>query len=507
MVTVFGRSVLAPFGVVSLILGAVTCDSDPEGAGPLSAADKIDGPVAVAMRDEVSVPVLILGQTQLLEMPDGFREFAAANAGRARRELRDEVVAELKEIAASEGSVILSALGSPDDARRLWLVNAIIVSLSPEAIERAAELEQVKYIYHAGAPPRAVGDAGSVSEVLTASNRPSFSSAGKTIPWNLEAIGADRAWNELGVTGAGAVVAVLDNGANYTHVDLRANIWINEGEVANNGSDDDGNGYVDDYYGFNFRDMTAEVGDFTSRVQHGTRVSGIIAGDGTAGTVTGIAPRARIMLLLQNDIHSAILAHQYALEHGADVVNMSFSLPNLGNLRGVWRLMSEGATAAGLVLVSGAGNFQTTDPVPVQLRIPEGIPSVIAVGGVNQDLSLALFSSMGPVEWKSVRFYNDLPSLTKPDVAGFPGPGHTLLDLTGSGYDENSGIRGNSFSGPHAAGVAALILSAAPDLPAWRVKEIMEATARDLAPDGKDNSSGSGLLDAFNAVSALEGEQ
>ena len=138
MVTVFGRSVLAPFGVVSLILGAVTCDSDPEGAGPLSAADKIDGPVAVAMRDEVSVPVLILGQTQLLEMPDGFREFAAANAGRARRELRDEVVAELKEIAASEGSVILSALGSPDDARRLWLVNAIIVSLSPEAIEKSS---------------------------------------------------------------------------------------------------------------------------------------------------------------------------------------------------------------------------------------------------------------------------------------------------------------------------------------------------------------------------------
>ncbi|NIQ56781.1 MAG: S8 family serine peptidase, partial [Gemmatimonadetes bacterium] len=88
--------------------------------------------------------------------------------------------------------------------------------------------------------------------------------------------------------------------------------------------------------------------------------------------------------------------HEYALENGADVLNMSFSVPDLGNLRGLWRWMSEHAIAAGLVLVSGAGNFQQTEPVPVQLRTPEAIPSVIAVGGVDRDSTLAGFSSMGP---------------------------------------------------------------------------------------------------------------
>ena len=72
--------------------------------------------------------------------------------------------------------------------------------------------------------------------------------------------------------------------------------------------------------------------------------------------------------------------HEYALENGADVMNMSFSIPNLGHARGLWRLMSEQATAAGLVLVSGAGNFQRSFLKPVQLRIPEGIPCVIAAG-------------------------------------------------------------------------------------------------------------------------------
>ena len=128
---------------------------------------------------------------------------------------------------------------------------------------------------------------------------------------------------------------------------------------------------------------------------------------------------------------------------------------------------------------------------------------MVAAGGVDRDLTLAPFSSMGPVEWTSVQFYRDHPSPTKPDIVGFPGPGYPVLHPSGTGYtDPNTSIRGNSFSGPHAAGVAALMLSAKPALPAWRVKEIMEETARDLPPSGKDNAAGSGLIDAHAAVSA-----
>jgi subtilisin family serine protease len=79
-----------------------------------------------------------------------------------------------------------------------------------------------------------------------------------------------------------------------------------------------------------------------------------------------------------------------------------------------------------------------------------------------------------------------------------------LLAGADSGYiDPNPTIRGNSFSGPQGAGIAALMLSVAPQTPAWRIKEILEATARDLGEPGKDNQFGAGLLNAFAAVQAV----
>jgi subtilisin family serine protease len=209
-------------------------------------------------------------------------------------------------------------------------------------------------------------------------------------------------------------------------------------------------------------------------------------------------------LIASGGPYNAARAFQYALEHGADVVNMSFSIPDLGDARGLWRLMAEQATCAGLVLVSGAGNFPN-EPVGKQIRIPEGIPCVICVGGVNRKLGFARFTSRGPVEWKSVRFYEDFPELVKPDVAAFPGPGIALANPAGRGYlPENNRRRGNSLSAPHVAGVCALMLGVNPELAPWRVKEILEATARDLGPKGKDVQTGAGLVDAAAAVRAAK---
>jgi serine protease AprX len=234
--------------------------------------------------------------------------------------------------------------------------------------------------------------------------------------------------------------------------------------------------------------------------------SGIIAGDGSGGIVTGVAPRARLMPMIGTGVTQAALAYQYALDNGADILSMSFSIPNLGNVRGVWRMISDHAVAAGLVLVGGAGNFRTTSPIPVQHQSPKDVPSVISVAGVDSALQLVPFSSGGPAEWASVALYGDYPmpkGLVKPDVVAFPGAGYPVLASADSGYiDPNTRVRGNSFSGPQGAGVAALILSAAPTLPAWRVKEILEQTARDLGPPGKDNDYGAGLIDAFAAVTA-----
>lgn len=473
--------------------------------------DKIDPQVSMAIRGGRSVPVLLLGQKQLLEGPQGFSDFCRKNSRSKRRELRAQLIVQLKKIAKAEQSVLREELNLPKETQGLWVVNAVAVTLTPEAIRSAAKSKRVKYIYPAGPIPQVQGR-GSVGTVLGKRAVRPFSTKGKTIPWNLKAVKADQVWSQLGITGGGSVVAMYDAGVDYNHEDLRENIWRNPGEIANNGKDDDSNGWVDDIYGFNFRFGSPEVKPNpvqAGRLQHGTLTSGIVAGDGTGGTITGVAPRAKLMPLIGwGGLYGAARVHEYALENGADVMNMSFSIPNLGHARGLWRLMSEQATAAGLVLVSGAGNFQRLSK-PVQLRIPEGIPCVIAAGGVDRNLKVPNFVSLGPVEWGSVKFYEDHPmpkGLIKPDVSAFPGPNYPVLANKRGYLDPNNRVKGNSFSGPHVAGTVALMFSANPELPAWRVKEILEISATDLGVKGKDNDTGAGLLNALAAVKAAMAE-
>src|SRR5207302_2046757 len=125
------------------------------------------------------------------------------------------------------------------------------------------------------------------------------------------------------------------------------------------------------------------------------------------------------------------------------------------------------------------------------------IPCVIAAAGVTRDGNKAPASSEGPCTWQGVKFYDDYPPrrpLIKPDVTavftGFPvwgrpdalGPKGTIFSREDDRMALVVGPSGNSFSGPHAAGVAALMLSANPDLCAWEVKSLMEKTCRDLGP-------------------------
>lgn len=499
--------------LVGILLLACACGSavgPPDEGAP---DDKVDPRIRqelAAGRDRV--PVLVLGR-QLLEPPGGFDEFVVENAGEDRRDLRRRVLESLRAHAEGEQAAILERLPEGSLRGRLWVVNGVIAELGEESLAPLVELDAVRYLYHVGTPallpsaatrsPTPIASAAGAFDPIGSRSSRKRLAPRTEIPWNVEAVGGPGAWERHGVTGEGIVVAVLDQGMNLSHPDLEGRLWTNPGEVAGNGLDDDGNGWVDDVHGFNFRDMTAELPRFG--LDHGTWVAGIVAGDGSGGIRIGVAPGARLMVLTWGPFHHTALAFQYALTEGADVMNMSFSLPRLGDFRGVWRMMADHATATGLVLVSGAGNFRRTAPVPVQLRTPEDIPSVIAVGGVDASGRVTDFSSMGPVEWASVRFYGTPASLVKPDLAAFPGPGYPLLSPHGPGYlDPNTSIRGNSFSGPHVAGAAALVLSAAPGLPAWRVKEILETTARG---DGtKNNDVGFSLVDAEAAVrAAVEG--
>jgi subtilisin family serine protease len=478
---------------------------------PSSQADRIDAGVRAAMDTAKTLNVIILGRTQLFAPLGGLDSFAVRNAAADRRELRRQVVADLKRIARTEQAAIARELVNRATIP-LWIINAIATSVSPDQLRRLAAMDEVRFIYPAPQVPRLRTDTGKVRRVLSAApTRAAFDAAGKRIPWYLEKLRVPQAWAESKTAGEGVVVASLDNGINYEHPDLRNNVWINPREIAQNGRDDDGNGYVDDIDGFDFTAMSAEIGAFETGgpQQHGSVTSGIMVGDGTEGIITGVAPRARVMALRGNGAITAPLAFQYALEQGADVLNMSFSIPNLGNNRGLWRMMADHAVAAGLVLAGGAGNFRMNAPIPVQHQSPKDVPSVISVGGVDSTMQLAPFSSMGPAEWGSVALYGDYPmpnGIVKPDVVAFPGAEYPILAFPTGYVDPNNTTRGNSLSGPQGSGVAALMLSVAPGLPAWRVLPILRATARDLGPSGADNEFGAGLIDAAAAVRAAIAE-
>ncbi|MDF2770530.1 MAG: Peptidase and in kexin sedolisin [Geminicoccaceae bacterium] len=498
--------------ILVTVWGVTACegaDSDSVGPGGMHAADpaRVDPGVLEAMARGDSLSVIVLGRSQLLDRPRGLEAFQTTHQEWTRQALRGSVVAQLRSVASAEQAQIMGILGETRRVRRLWIYNAVAGTLSPSEIATLSRLDEVAYVF-ANFGERVVFPVGTerASLVLASAPPPRFDPLRAPPAWHVRWLGADRVWRELGVVGEGVVVASIDDGANYGHADLRSHIWVNASEVPNNGHDDDGNGYVDDVHGYDFGLMTPEVRSTSPTAQHGTWTAGLMVADGASGVASGVAPRARLMVLRAAGHVAVAEAIQYAVAMGADVVSMSFTYRNEGVRRGLWRMMSDHAVAAGLVLAGGAGNFQMTAAVPNQIASPKDVPSVFVAGGVDTTMRLLPFSSTGPVEWASVKLYGDYPmpaGLVKPDIVAFPGPRLTLLSLSDAGYLSTSvQVQGNSFSGPQVAGVAALVLSAAPSLPGWRAREIIEATARDIPPAGKDPRTGRGLIDAWAAVTA-----
>lgn len=272
--------------------------------------------------------------------------------------------------------------------------------------------------------------------------------------WGLDLVNAPEAWAQ-GFTGEDTVVAVIDTGVDYTHVDLDDNLWVNSGEIAGNGIDDDGNGYVDDVRGWDFVEDDNNPMDLRG---HGTHVAGTIAAENNGFGVTGVAYNAQIMpvrVLNENgsgfwsDVADGII---YAADNGADVINLSLG----GGYSSAIEAAVEYATALGSVVVMAAGNSGASQPTyPANFATDWGI----AVGAVNSSNRMAWFSNQAgttPLDYV---------------VA----PGVSVLSTTpGNAYASYSGT---SMAAPHVAGVAALLLSANPHLTSAQVESILTATA------------------------------
>ena len=225
--------------------------------------------------------------------------------------------------------------------------------------------------------------------------------------YSLRTLGWERLHRSLGPSKKQIVVAIIDSGVDYDHEDLRDNIWKNDAEVRGApGVDDDGNGYIDDIRGWDFTHAPGVpgMGDYLDRDNdprgespHGTQVAGIVAAatDNNVG-IAGIAPDARLMALRaglnrlegggfleEDDLAAAIL---YAVENGAQVINMSWGGPERTFILSD---VLQYAHAQGIVLVAAAGNTEGA------LSYPAAHHATLAVGATDDADRLASFSSRG----------------------------------------------------------------------------------------------------------------
>lgn len=310
-------------------------------------------------------------------------------------------------------------------------------------------------------------------------------------------IDATDAW-DLNTGSAEVVVAILDIGVATYHEDLAQNIWVNTGEVAGNGVDDDNYCYtgsdgqthctVDDVKGWNFCNHSAVLDD--NSFGHGTHVAGIVGAVGNNGVgISGVAWNVKLMpvqvlcpgfgVLLTNEVDVAA-AMLYSIAHGADIINASWG--GLGDrftpeeVQLLYDAFSA-ADAAGVLSTIAAGNFpgQDNDVIPVYPANFD-LPGIVTVAATDATDNLAYFSCFGA---------------TSVDIAA---PGQDILSTTvdyarlGDSYGT---MNGTSMAAPTVAGGAALVLSARPDLTHLEVKDVLLSSV-DVHPslDGRMVSGG-----------------
>jgi subtilisin family serine protease len=294
-------------------------------------------------------------------------------------------------------------------------------------------------------------------------------------------INARQAW-DITTGSTNVIVAVLDTGIRYTHQDLRNNMWRNPGETVD-GSDSDGNGYVDDIHGINVITGTGDPMDFDD---HGTHVAGTIGATANDGFPhVGVAWNVRLMgIRALSSVGGAtddlIEGLQYAVANGAHIVNASYGgyFPDPAKLDAL-----TAARQAGVLFVAAAGNDAIDNDVFPAYPASYPLDNIISVAAIDRRDRLATFSNYG---------VNSV-DLGAPGVDIF-----SSISLGNNTYDVFSGT---SMAAPHVAGAAALIRAQFPDAPLAEVRErLLQTTVPIPALAGRTVTGG--RLSAFKALVA-----
>ena len=301
-------------------------------------------------------------------------------------------------------------------------------------------------------------------------------------------IDAPEAW-EISTGSDQIVVAVIDTGVDYTHPDLVANMWANPGEIAGNGIDDDGNGFVDDIHGYDFVNNDGNPMDDHS---HGTHVAGTIAGAGNNGAgVAGVNWSSSIMALKflsasgSGSIADAVEAVNYITmmktTYGVNVRLSNNSWGGGGYSQSMYDAIAAN-NAADILFVAAAGNSSTNNDVTPHYPSNYDIDNVISVAATDHNDNLASFSCYGA---------------TTVDLAA---PGVSIYStLPGGSYGSYSGT---SMATPHVAGVAALAWSVNPGASALQIRDAIFQGTDTVASLSGDVATG-GRLNARNTLELL----
>lgn len=288
--------------------------------------------------------------------------------------------------------------------------------------------------------------------------------------WGMQKIQAPQAW-DITTGSSNVIVSVIDTGIDFNHEDLQGNIWTNVGETGGgketNGIDDDANGYIDDWRGYDFATYgKSRDNDPTDGHGHGTHVSGTIAAVANNGVgVAGVTWNTKIMALkglsdsgtgYTEDLAEAIV---YAADNGARVLNNSWG--GYGTSVMLEDVINYAHDSQNVVVVVAAGN----DSEDAQNHTPANIANAITVSATGSDDTIAYFSNYGE----------------KIDVAA---PGVSILSSTPN--NTYSSWSGTSMATPHVAGAAALILSKFSALSPEQVRQALHTSADDIGAQGKD---------------------
>ncbi|RJQ42516.1 MAG: hypothetical protein C4534_09865, partial [Gaiellales bacterium] len=447
---------------------------------------------------------------------DGWHSLIHGGEGQEPAYAEGRILLRLNEpLAAGPGGIDPAATGNPEMDMLNTIHGITTVELLAAAGSGPGGLYLYQFSFPEGAPVKDVAAAYEASPVVAyaepdyevaafveAPDDPYYASSGSWGQayddlWGVKKIDSLGAW-QVNTGSPGTVVAVVDTGLDFTHPDIQGNIWTNNGETgldgngqdkATNGVDDDANGYVDDWRGWDYYNND---NDPTDDHGHGTHVAGTITATTNNGIgVAGVSWQAKIMPLKflggsgSGYTSGAVSAIRYAADNGAVISNNSWG-------GGGWSQTLADAFAyahgLGMTHVAAAGN-SSADCSNYQ---PAAFPTVITVAATQYNDTRAYFSNYGP----------------KVDVAA---PGVDTLSLRAAGTSMGSAVgtyytraSGTSMATPHVAGLAALIHSEHPGWSNEQIRQVIRSSADDIGEPGRDDYYGYGRIDAAEAMATGE---